>query len=83
MFVRLVRCGHISIIVINQYFYCGGQMVQQMVFSEYFNLNLDEEANENVMDSKICIFVFILEVSHGDGMRVNDPFLEFYKHWEV
>lgn len=54
-----------------------------MVFSEYFNLNLDEEANENVMDSKICMFVFILGVSHGDGMRVNDPFLELYKHWEV
>lgn len=58
-------------------------VLKQMVFSEYFNLNLDEEANENVMDSKICMFVFILGVSHGDGMRVNDPFLELYKHWEV
>lgn len=26
-------------------------LLKQMVFSEYFNLNLDEEANENVMDS--------------------------------
>lgn len=26
-------------------------VLKQMVFSEYSNLNLDEEANENVMDS--------------------------------
>lgn len=37
------------LLLISIFFIVG--LLKQMVFSEYFNLNLDEEANENVMDS--------------------------------